>query len=249
MKLLLLLLPAQGGTLITAADKASEKGPRCAGKGLCPLTSSPMSTKAVIPLPAQADDNSINDRRLWIGNLDHRITEYVLLKLVQRFGKPERFDFMYHVSGPDKGKPKGYCFVTYPNREEAEKAVRNLNGKLALSRRLAVHWAKEKYQNEPMPSCSSGLTTTSLETTPDTAPDTTESTESKIRAIEAKLVTMQETQKDFGLSELPAAPPGTNRLSSVHTAQKNKAGSSGSHRGAFHRRRPYVPSGHRGRRR
>ncbi|XP_076454595.1 putative RNA-binding protein 18 [Babylonia areolata] len=210
-----------------------------------------MTTKALIPVPEQTDDNSVNDRRLWIGNLDHRITEYVLLKLVQRFGKPERFDFMYHITGPEKGKPKGYCFVTYPSREEAEKAVRSLNGKLALSRRLAVHWARDKYHNDPIPSCSSSLTTKGPETKPESVPESSESTESKIRAIEAKLVAMQETQKDFGVSELPSAPPGSNRLSSVHAAQKTKASGSGrgSGRGSFHRRRPYVPNHHRGRRR
>ena len=48
---------------------------------------------------------------------------YVLLKLVQKFGKPERYDYMYHIAGPDKGKPKGYCFVTYPTREVSSKIV------------------------------------------------------------------------------------------------------------------------------
>lgn len=76
-----------------------------------------------------------------------------------------------------------------------------------------------------------------------------DSTESKIRAIEAKLTAMEETKKDFGLSELPAAPPGTNRYSIVNKAQTNSANNKQSNRGSYSRRRPYVPSGHRGRRR
>ena len=45
------------------------------------------------------------------------VDRFVLLKLIQKFGQPERFDFMYHISGPEKGRPKGYCFVTYPTKE------------------------------------------------------------------------------------------------------------------------------------
>ena len=50
------------------------------------------------------------------------VGRFVLLKLIQKFGKPERFDFMYHVSGPEKGRPKGYCFVTYPSKEVRQSA-------------------------------------------------------------------------------------------------------------------------------
>ena len=61
---------------------------------------------------------------------------------------------------------------------------------------------------------------------------------------------MEETKKDFGLSELPAAPPGTNRYSCVNKVQTNSnANYKQSNRGSYSRRRPYIPSGHRGRRR
>ncbi|KAK7094423.1 probable RNA-binding protein 18 [Littorina saxatilis] len=207
-----------------------------------------MTTLAQIPVPVQSDEKSVNDRRLWIGNLDHRITEYVLLKLVQKFGTPERFDFMYHVNGPEKGRPKGYCFVTYPNKEMAARAIRALNGKMALTRRLIVHWAKEKYDADPLPSSSSSLTSKAEETASEASTSDRCCTESKIRAIEAKLSVMEETKKDFGLSELPAAPPGTNRYSSVNTVQKtqpyNKDNRNNS-RGPYSHRKPFEPRGRR----
>ncbi|KAK7477873.1 hypothetical protein BaRGS_00030869 [Batillaria attramentaria] len=188
-----------------------------------------------MPLPAP-EENSENDRRLWIGNLDLRITEFVLLKLVQKFGKPERFDFIYHTSGPDKGKPRGYCFL-------AERAIAGLNGKMALSRRLIVHWANEKFQPEPQPPLVSKPAPEQTPAEQHSTQTTHDSTESKIHAIEAKLMSMQQTQKDFGLSELPAAPPGSSRYSSANAVQtkQNKPSSS--------RRRPYVPHNHRSRRR
>ena len=45
------------------------------------------------------------------------ICRYTLLKLVQKFGQLKKFDFLYHKFGPDKGKPRGYCFVTFGTKE------------------------------------------------------------------------------------------------------------------------------------
>uniref|UniRef100_D6REF9 RNA binding motif protein 18 n=1 Tax=Mus musculus TaxID=10090 RepID=D6REF9_MOUSE len=43
--------------------------------------------------------------RLWIGNLDPKITEYHLLKLLQKFGKVKQFDFLFHKSGSRTSHP------------------------------------------------------------------------------------------------------------------------------------------------
>ncbi|KAM4634964.1 putative RNA-binding protein 18 isoform 3-T3 [Polymixia lowei] len=79
--------------------------------------------------------------RLWIGNIDPKITEYHLVKLLEKFGKVKQFDFLFHKSGPMEGQPRGYCFVNFHTREEAERAIQCLNGKLALSKKLVVRWA------------------------------------------------------------------------------------------------------------
>lgn len=79
--------------------------------------------------------------RLWIGNIDPKITEYHLVKLLEKFGKVKQFDFLFHKSGPLEGQPRGYCFVNFNTREEAERAIQRLNGKLALSKKLVVRWA------------------------------------------------------------------------------------------------------------
>uniref|UniRef100_H3ANQ7 Probable RNA-binding protein 18 n=1 Tax=Latimeria chalumnae TaxID=7897 RepID=H3ANQ7_LATCH len=79
--------------------------------------------------------------RLWIGNLDPKITEYHLLKLLEKFGKVIQFDFLFHKSGPLEGQPRGYCFVNFETKQEAERAIQCLNGKLALSKKLVVRWA------------------------------------------------------------------------------------------------------------
>lgn len=131
--------------------------------------------------------------RLWIGNIDPKITEYHLVKLLEKFGKVKQFDFLFHKSGPLEGQPRGYCFVNFTTREEAERAIQHLNGKLALSKKLVVRWAHaqrfESFRNEKSmpsslePSSSGGADSLSANNL---------STSAKIRAIEAKLQMMEE---------------------------------------------------------
>ncbi|KAJ8401984.1 hypothetical protein AAFF_G00375650 [Aldrovandia affinis] len=139
-----------------------------------------------------SESSSQEGHRLWIGNIDPKITEYHLVKLLEKFGKVKQFDFLFHKSGPLEGQPRGYCFVNFHTKEEAERAIQCLNGKLALSKKLVVRWAHaqvkkfDQYRGDKtMPA--------SLE--PSSSADdmpTTLSVNAKIRAIEAKLQMMEE---------------------------------------------------------
>ncbi|KAJ7986916.1 hypothetical protein DPEC_G00333350 [Dallia pectoralis] len=140
-----------------------------------------------------SESSSHEGHRLWIGNIDPKITEYHLVKLLERFGKVRQFDFLFHKSGPMEGQPRGYCFVNFHTKEEAERAIHCLNGKLALSKKLVVRWAHAQVKrfegfrgdkNGPAslePSCSAELDL-----------PTNLSTSAKIRAIEAKLQMMED---------------------------------------------------------
>ena len=66
---------------------------------------------------------------------------YHLLRLLQKFGTVKQFDFLFHKSGALEGQPRGYCFVNFETKQEAEQAIQCLNGKLALSKKLVVRWA------------------------------------------------------------------------------------------------------------
>uniref|UniRef100_A0A3Q3GEL6 Probable RNA-binding protein 18 n=1 Tax=Labrus bergylta TaxID=56723 RepID=A0A3Q3GEL6_9LABR len=137
--------------------------------------------------------------RLWIGNIDPKITEYHLVKLLEKFGNVKQFDFLFHKSGPLEGQPRGYCFVNFNTREEAERAIQCLNGKLALSKKLVVRWAHaqrfEGFRNEKTmppslePSCSGAAEEGAVAANH-------LSTSAKIRAIEAKLQMMEENPDD-----------------------------------------------------
>ncbi|KAG7498908.1 putative RNA-binding protein 18 isoform X2 [Solea senegalensis] len=146
-----------------------------------------------------SESASHDGNRLWIGNIDPKITEYHLVKLLEKFGKVKQFDFLFHKSGPLEGQPRGYCFVNFTTREEAERAIQCLNGKLALSKKLVVRWAHaqrfEGFRNDKTmppslePSCSGAA-----EDGPISANHL--STSAKIRAIEAKLQMMEENPED-----------------------------------------------------
>lgn len=67
------------------------------------------------------DPNTISDEilesRLYIGNLDLRITESALIKMFSPFGKIISEDFLWHARGPKRGEPRGYAFVQFSSKE------------------------------------------------------------------------------------------------------------------------------------
>ncbi|XP_054787211.1 uncharacterized protein LOC129293326 isoform X1 [Prosopis cineraria] len=92
------------------------------------------------------DDKS--ESRLYIGNLDLRITEAALIKMFSPYGKIISEDFLWHTRGPKRGEPRGFAFIQYSSKEEAEMAKEKMHGKLACGRPLVVRLASEKSQLE-----------------------------------------------------------------------------------------------------
>ncbi|XP_026379019.1 probable RNA-binding protein 18 [Papaver somniferum] len=88
------------------------------------------------------------ERRLYIGNLDQRITESVLIKMFSPCGKIESEEFLWHTRGPKRGEPRGFAFIQFSTKEEAQLAKQKMNGRLACGRPLVVRYASEKYYLE-----------------------------------------------------------------------------------------------------
>jgi hypothetical protein len=42
-----------------------------------------------------------------------RTSRYTLIQIFSKFGSLARLDFLFHKSGPLRGKPRGYAFVEY----------------------------------------------------------------------------------------------------------------------------------------
>ncbi|XP_058461193.1 probable RNA-binding protein 18 [Malaya genurostris] len=137
-----------------------------------------------------------DDRRLWIGNLDSRVTEYQLLKIAQKCGKIDKFDMLFHRSGPMAGYPRGYAFVTYERQKDSEAALEILNGKLVGDKHMVVRWAKNVNRDE-MEKTKPKLQIPALAGGSKAGPSGPVSQQTKIQALEAKLKLMESRSDDL----------------------------------------------------
>ncbi|EDX17903.1 GD17174 [Drosophila simulans] len=163
-------------------------------------------------------------RRIWVGNLDSRITDslciapyrFQLLKLMQKCGAIEKFDMLFHKGGPMVGQSRGYAFVTFAQNEGATNALLKLDGTSVGNRSIAVRLAKNiKYDEmqKPKPRLDiPALGTGKRE-------EKVSKTEA-IRAIEAKLKLL-ERQTDDNL-ELNTAGRGEANVPFIQRYQFNK---------------------------
>jgi RNA recognition motif-containing protein len=45
------------------------------------------------------------------------VCRYSLIQVFSKFGKISKLDYLFHKTGPAKGKPRGYAFVEYATHE------------------------------------------------------------------------------------------------------------------------------------
>jgi RNA recognition motif-containing protein len=132
---------------------------------------------------------SIQAHKIWIGNIDKRITNEQLLKILKPYGKIRSMRYLFATSGRNPKEPRGYAFVEYSTRQEAEQAKANLHGKKALGQKLVVDWAK------PDAAPSKTVEATSLTWCASDVSETLASSVSanaKIEALEEKLKLMKQ---------------------------------------------------------
>ena len=85
------------------------------------------------PAPA---DGSIE---IYVGNLSYEMTDAQMLELFTPYGKVNSARI---IMNKYNGKSKGFGFVQMPNREEADKAVAEINDKEYLGRKIKCNIAK-----------------------------------------------------------------------------------------------------------
>lgn len=112
---------------------------RC-GKGKCscashskPHQARPFEKRKPHPAPA---DGSVE---IYVGNLSYDLTEDILRKEFEAYGKVNSVRVVTHRQ---TGRSKGFGFVHMPDRAEAENAVKHLNDKDILGRKLRCNEAK-----------------------------------------------------------------------------------------------------------
>eukprot|EP01134_Creolimax_fragrantissima_P002696 CFRG2696T1 len=172
----------------------SLKAPRGRGRGGSRGGGVPYNSRPPRGGPRLTDNPAA---KLYVGNLDHRITEAQLCKIFSKYGELNRVDFIWR---PD-GKPAGFCFVIYKVHTDAVKAQFEVNGRLALGRRLNVSFAennpqerqkkKEGWANRKSLDVSATSTATRRLLAVNVPIDATADT--KIQAIQAQLNRMKES--------------------------------------------------------
>ncbi|GAA6059228.1 hypothetical protein JCM10212_006621 [Sporobolomyces blumeae] len=86
----------------------------------------------------------LSDKRLYVGNLATTVDEYSLMQVCAKYGKIAKLDYLFHKTGPQRGKPRGYAFVEYGTSEEAKRAISALHERVFRGRKLVVSLASEQ---------------------------------------------------------------------------------------------------------
>src|SRR5512143_1768046 len=79
--------------------------------------------------------------RLFVGNLPYSATEAALRDHFSSIGP---LSYIYLPIDRDSGKPRGFAFVEFSERSQAEEAIRKFNNQLFMGRPLAVNEARER---------------------------------------------------------------------------------------------------------
>lgn len=77
--------------------------------------------------------------KLYVGNLSYEVTESELNELFAPFGQVERVKV---VTDRQTGASRGFGFVEFSNRAEAERAIMEMNGKSVRNRTIQVDEAR-----------------------------------------------------------------------------------------------------------
>jgi RNA recognition motif-containing protein len=78
---------------------------------------------------------------IYVGNLDYKVDEDDLRGVFEDYGT---VDSVQIISDKLSGRSKGFGFVVMDNQDEAEKAIKGLNGTTLETREIVVNEAKPK---------------------------------------------------------------------------------------------------------
>ncbi len=84
--------------------------------------------------------------KLFVGNLSYQATEEDLRELFQQAGTVESVRI---ITDQFTGRPRGFGFVEMATKEEAERAIEQLNGRLFRDRNLVVDEARPQPSRGP----------------------------------------------------------------------------------------------------
>ena len=78
---------------------------------------------------------------IYVGNLSHQATEDDLRQAFEAFGQIESVNI---IKDRFSGESRGFGFVEMPSKQEAQKAIEEMNGKDLMGRALNVNEARPR---------------------------------------------------------------------------------------------------------
>ncbi|MFO8086645.1 MAG: RNA-binding protein [Bacteroidales bacterium] len=81
---------------------------------------------------------------IYVGNLDYKIDDQDLKEIFEEYGT---VDSAKVISDRYSGKSKGFGFVEMENKEEAEKAIQELNEATIDNRKMLVNEARPRKED------------------------------------------------------------------------------------------------------
>ncbi|CAG8568239.1 5678_t:CDS:10 [Ambispora leptoticha] len=106
-------------------------------------------------------EDTSNHYHIFVGDLSPEVNDEVLAKAFSAFGSMSDARVMWDVNS---GKSRGYGFVAFRDKTDAEQAIATMNGEWLGSRAIRCNWANQKGQPGP------GSTTSERQGTPPQAP-------------------------------------------------------------------------------
>jgi len=106
-------------------------------------------------------EDTSNHFHIFVGDLSNEVNDEVLLQAFSAFGSVSEARVMWDMK---TGRSRGYGFVAFRDRGEAEKALSSMDGEWLGSRAIRCNWANQKGQ----PSISQQTAMSSMGMTPTT---------------------------------------------------------------------------------
>ena len=91
----------------------------------------------------QGKEDTTNHFHVFVGDLSPEVGDEVLAKAFSAFGSLSDARVMWDMNS---GKSRGYGFLAFRDRTDAEQAIATMNGEWLGSRAIRVNWANQKTQ-------------------------------------------------------------------------------------------------------
>ena len=83
--------------------------------------------------------------KIYVGNLDYKVTEFAVRRLFEAYGDIEDIAM---ATDKETGKPRGFAIVMMRDHDEAQTAISGVQGRRLMGRALVVNEAIKKKGSE-----------------------------------------------------------------------------------------------------